>query len=182
MDANTERQPLTFTDAQGRVWDVTVTVATIKRVRALLGVDLLEAVAGKLVDQLLRDPILLADVVYAVCKPQADAAGVSDEAFGEALAGQPIDNATEALLRAIVAFCPSPTDRKNLGQAIATTNRVLEKTRELISAKLADERMETAAMQAVEREMETAFERVMTQFGDAPESSDSTPAPSPSGS
>ena len=85
----------TFTDNTGRTWTLSVTVGTIKRVRALCGVDLANIIsieAGKapnvgLLDRLASDPVLLVDVLYAVCKPEADAQNVSDEDFGRAMAG-----------------------------------------------------------------------------------------------
>ena len=61
-----------FTDNAGRKWRVAVTVDTIKRVKALRDVDLLEAVEGKLLDRLIGDPVLLCDILFIVCKPQAD--------------------------------------------------------------------------------------------------------------
>jgi lantibiotic modifying enzyme len=38
---------------------------------------------GQLLGRLADDPILLANTLYAVCKPQADERGIDDEAFGE---------------------------------------------------------------------------------------------------
>ena len=35
--------------------------------------NLLEAVEGKLLERLVADPVLLCDMIYALCKPQADA-------------------------------------------------------------------------------------------------------------
>ena len=47
----------------------------------LAGLDLLQVLDGSLIDKLIRDPVLLCDVVYAVCKPEADTQ-VTDEQFG----------------------------------------------------------------------------------------------------
>jgi len=94
----------TFKDNAGRTWTVSITVDAIKRVRGLLDVDLLEVVGGKLIDRLITDPVLLCDIVYAVCKPEADAQSVSDEDFGRAMAGDAIEHATTALLEELVSF------------------------------------------------------------------------------
>ncbi|MBI5725214.1 MAG: hypothetical protein HZA50_14740 [Planctomycetes bacterium] len=96
----------TFSDNAGRTWTVTVNVDAVKRVKTLLGVNLLEAVDGKLLEQLIGDPVLLCDVIYAVCKPQADAQKVSDEDFGRAMAGDSIELATTALLEELCDFFP----------------------------------------------------------------------------
>ena len=91
----------TFKDNAGRTWSLTLSVWTVKKVRDLLGVDLLDlggesASAQKpgLLFRLISDPVLLVDVLYVVCKDQADSASVTDEQFGRAMGGDAIDAAT----------------------------------------------------------------------------------------
>jgi len=96
-----------FMDSTGRAWSLAINVDAVKRVKALVNVDLLQAVEGKLIEQLVSDPILLCDVVYVLCKPQADQLGVSDEDFGRAMAGDAIEQATSAMLEELVDFFPS---------------------------------------------------------------------------
>jgi len=107
-----------FTDTANRRWAVDLTVATLKRVRALAGVDLMAAVGGDLLERLAGDPVLLADVLFAVVKPEADALGVTDTDFGCALAGDSIADATTALLEGLVDFFPNPR-RRLLATALA---------------------------------------------------------------
>ena len=93
----------TFRDNKRRVWTLEVNVAAIKRVRGLCKVDLNSIVevdaenrpTAHLHEQLSSDPVLLVDVLYAICKPEADKLGVSDEDFGESMAGDAIEQATE---------------------------------------------------------------------------------------
>ena len=139
----------TFTDNIDRSWDVAINVAAVKRVRDLVGVDLLEIVDGTLIEKLIRDPILLCDIVYAVCKPQADEQEIGDEDFGRAMAGDAIEHATTALLEDLVSFCPSPRDRKNLGRVLETTSRVMDKARDLIEQKLDSGELERMAEEAL---------------------------------
>ena len=101
----------TFTDVTGRPWAVTVTVDTIRRVRSLTSIDLLEVVNGTLIERLAGDPVLLCDVLYAVVKPEADTATISDIDFGRLLAGDTIEHATRALLEGLVDFFPNPRRR-----------------------------------------------------------------------
>lgn len=63
-----------FKDNSGRAWTVEINVATLKRVRGLTGVDLMQIIEGTLIEKFIRDPVLLCDVVYSICKPEADAA------------------------------------------------------------------------------------------------------------
>ncbi len=159
----------TFTDNSKRSWDVEINVAAIKRVRDLAQVDLLEIVEGKLIERLIRDPILLCDVVYAVCRPQAEQRDVSDEEFGRAMAGDAIEHATAALLEELVSFCPSPRDRKNLGRVLEATNRVMDKARDLIEQRLQSGQLD--------RMVDQALASATASSGNAPAFSESTRPP-----
>ena len=101
----------TFTDAAGRSWTVTINVDAVKRVRSLLKINLLDVVGdsgkqGGVLDQL-ADAVTLVDVLYCLVKPEADAKGVSDVQFGEAMLGDALDNASVALLEELADFFPS---------------------------------------------------------------------------
>lgn len=115
-----------FTDASGRHWVLDVTVATVRRVKRLLDVQLLDAVdpEAELCSRLGVDACLLADVLYVVCLPQADERGVSDEEFGRALAGDAIEEASEGLLRAVCDFFPNRVQR-------AVRHRMLDRAKSL---------------------------------------------------
>lgn len=100
----------TFTDNSGRQWDVAVDVTTLRRIHDLLGVDLGAMTWGALVERL-GDPVFLVDLIYVVCKPQADEMRVSDEGFGRGLGGDAVDRATQALLQAFTGFFPAAKRR-----------------------------------------------------------------------
>ncbi len=163
-----------FKDNSGRTWTVEINVATLKRVRGLTGVDLMQVIEGTLIEKLIRDPVLLCDVVYAVCKPEADAATprVSDEEFGKAMAGDAIDAATSALLDELISFCPSPRDRANLGRVLQATNRVLDKARDLTEQRI--------ATLTSEGELDKLVSRVLFEGAMPGDSSTSAPEPSAS--
>ena len=102
-----------FTDSLGRAWTLVVNMATIKRVRALCGVELNTIVevedgrpSAKLLERFSSDPVLLVDVLYAVCKPECDQRNVSDEDFGAAMAGDAVEQATDALLDEVIDLFP----------------------------------------------------------------------------
>ena len=141
-----------FIDSSGRVWVIDVSVATIKRVRTLTGVNLLEVIQGELIEQLSSDPILLADCLYAVCQPQAVREGVSDEAFGQALAGDVIDRATTALLEGLIEFFPEPK-RRLLEKATAKYRQVQTQALALVEAKLDSPELEAKILKDLEAEL-----------------------------
>ena len=159
----------TFKDNAGRQWSVEINVAALKRVRGLTGTDLMQVIEGTLIEKLIRDPVLLCDVVYAICKPEADTRTppVSDEEFGKAMAGDAIEAATTAVLEELVSFCPSPRDRANLGRVLQATTKVMERARDLVQKKLDSGELDRLA----DRLLATAG----GSSGSAPESSASTP-------
>ena len=159
----------TFKDNTGRTWNVAINVDTIKRVRAMTDVNLLEILGGSVIERLVLDPILLCDVAYAVCKPEAEQRGVSDEDFGRAMAGDAIDEASRALLEDLVDFFPSPRDRANLRKVLEANQRAMDKARDLIEA-----RLESGAL---DKEVDQMLKKAGASSGTAPASSESTQAP-----
>jgi hypothetical protein len=125
--------PQVFCDNANRKWSLAINTATIKRVKEMMGVNLLDVVGGKLMDKIASDPALFADILFVLVKPQADALGVSDVDFGESLAGDEIEAASLAFIQALVDFFPKGR-REVLGKAIAAG---LEKARKDEAALLA---------------------------------------------
>ena len=132
-----------FTDNKGRTWEIVVTVATVKRVRALCKVDLNSIVeldknnkpSAELLERLSSDPVLLVDVLYAVCKPQADKLGITDEDFGEAMAGDTIEHATTALLEEVINFFPE-SKRMVMQRILSASRKFSEAARKKLEAEL----------------------------------------------
>ncbi|MBM4019872.1 MAG: hypothetical protein FJ288_16380 [Planctomycetes bacterium] len=106
----------TFTDSQGRTWSLVVNVSAVKRVRGLLDVDLLDVAGGDLLSRLADDPCLLVDVLFALCKPEADARAVTDEEFGRGMVGGVLDEAAAALMKELLDFFPSAQRARALGR------------------------------------------------------------------
>lgn len=156
-----------FRDTEGRPWDVHVTVATVARVRRLVGVDLLDIGSEEFIKSL-NDPVSLANVLFAVCEPQALQRNISDEQFGESLAGDVLNQASRALMEAIADFFPSETQRKAL-------RRVLEEVQAL--ERMQAEMIESRMVETI-NELRAAAKKL---FGDpsiaSPELSASTPDP-----
>jgi hypothetical protein len=160
-----------FTDNEGRQWSFRLDVNVIRRVRTMTGCNLL-AIFDKADDVLGRlgaDPILLADVLYAICRPEADARNVTDEDFGRGLYGQAIADATDALLEALADFF-EPRRARLLRAILGRMQKVQAAAQELVEAKLESGTLEAAVQQALQSASEPS--------GGPPGSSASTPAPS----
>jgi len=160
-----------FTDNAGRLWTLAVNVAAIKRVRAICDVDLNSIVeldaknnpTAKLLERLSTDPVLLVDVLYAVCKEEADSRNVSDEEFGRSMAGDAIEFATAALLDEIIDFFPE-AKRKVFRRILDATRRFETKTKEALSTLLADPKLDAR--------IDAALEKLTTSSSNLPESAE----------
>ena len=146
-----------FTDNLGRAWTLVVNVATIKRVRALCSVDLnsiIEVEDGKpttkLLERLSTDPVLLVDVLYAVCKPECDSKNVTDEDFGAAMAGDAIENATSALLDEVIDFFPA-AKRLAFRKILSASRRFEQAARTRMQTMLEDGKFEEKLVSELER-------------------------------
>jgi hypothetical protein len=161
----------TFNDNAGRTWVIAINVAAIKRVQGLLKVNLYKLLDDnfKGLGELLGDIIQLVDVLYCLCKEEAEARKVSDEDFGRALAGDAITLATDAFLEELIDFFPEARARSSLRKIVAESRKVRD-------------RLLGRAEKVLEGfDADREANRLLRSFGIAPESSASTPAPSPSG-
>jgi len=150
-----------FTDNEGREWHLVVTVNDVRRLRRDVGVDLVEVVTGDLAGRLRSDVVLLCDVIYALCAEQAEQAGVTDEEFGRALAGDVIDDATRALLEELADFFPGRRG-KALRAMIDRIDRLEEMALELTGE--------------LEETLEVALRATGAPSSNSPPSAASTPA------
>jgi len=157
-----------FTDSAGRTWTVEVNVSAVKRVRGLLGVDLLDVAGGDLLSRLADDPCVLVDVLFALCKAEADAKGVTDEDFGRGMVGGVLDEASGVLMKELLDFFPSAQRAMALGRM---ARKIVEQEAALAQA-----------VEAMKPLIEAARETPGASSGNSPASSASTPAASPSAS
>jgi len=101
-----------FTDIEGTVWIVDVTVWTIKQLRAKLGVELERAgdsdeESKHILSRIFIDPVFLCDVLFVVCEKQAEKNGIDDEAFASVMKGKVLADARKALIEALINFSQS---------------------------------------------------------------------------
>jgi hypothetical protein len=112
-------------------WEIKVNVNTLKRIKALCGIDLMELISvnektgemnTELLERLSSDPVLLVDLLYATCKPQADEKNMTDEQFAEVWAGDQIEFAVNALMEEIINFFPEA--KRRLWQKINQASKI----------------------------------------------------------
>lgn len=176
MAQEEKRKSRSFKDAEGRLWVVSVNVSSIRLVRAQVGVDLYElAGAATGLMELYDDPVKLVEVIWHLCSKAASKENVSEDEFCEAMLGDAIAGATDAFEGALVDFFPD-------GKRRAILQEMMAKRREFMAAILTEEMNRVKEMDVQEAAQKiTASARPSGSSADSPESSESTPDPSPSG-
>lgn len=157
----------TFQDNKGRTWEIDVTVASIARLRAHeLGINLYEAGVPKKAEglyQRLSDPETLVRVLYVLCEPQFEkqfgagksAAEYGNE-FGEGLAGDVLDAASEAIDMALVDFFPKAR-RQTLEAATGKIREIERRTTERQIATLNHPKVEEMVTRALDKAQNEAL-------------------------
>ena len=158
-----------FQDIKGEGWQLEINTTVIKRVKSLLDVNLLSLADNNfaLLDRLSTDLVLLVDVLYVVCRDQANERNITDEEFGRRMAGDQIITARDVLIEELVDFFPDARRR-------AMMKTVTQKARELTEAILS--KGELAIAEVEKLDTQAVANSLMASFGNLPESSESTPA------
>lgn len=133
----------TFKDAKDRAWTVAISIATVRRVRDRLDIDLLSKHLPDLLEKVVGDPVHLCDVLFVCVEDEAQAAGITDEEFGRSMAGDALEGGALAFMEALRDFTPNPRDRARVGKVLATLLKAAEALRDQEEAKV---EMETARL------------------------------------
>lgn len=180
----------TFKDNTGGEWEPEVNVVTIGRVRAMLDINLLELVVPESdLGQRLTDPCLLVNVIYLLCKDQADKGEISDEEFGRLMTPPPddpdfscIEDAAQLMIEGVINFSPRgirPAHRKVLEAARTFQKKQAEKINTLVES----QGFEKMLNEEIDKQL-VAHENAQTEptgdAGNSPESSESSREDTPS--
>lgn len=171
----------TFRDNAGRVWNVAIDANAVREVRSRLDINLLSLPERdfELLTRLTTDLVLLVDVLFVVCRRQAEQLSVSDEQFGEAMYGDAIGEATNALVREVIDFFPDARRRQTLGKVIdkgeALGNLLLDRATAKLP-ELDNLNLEKIADQILATGMSSAASGLGNSSSNAPGSVASTPA------
>ena len=145
-----------FTDNQKRTWQIALNVYEMKRIRAALGIDLVNVITldknGEvkvdLIDRIANDPCLLVDILWVLCEAEAKEDGVTDVDFGSSLAGDAIEEATKAFLDELVDFFPG-AKRLFLKKAVELASKYASETKATLEKALESPELEERLKQAM---------------------------------
>jgi hypothetical protein len=159
-----------------KTWTVEINVQAVKRCRALVGVDLYGLVGDGLagLGKLLGDPVQLVDVLFVICKDEADGRKLTDEDFGRAMRGDAVQAAADAFLEELADFFPDARIRAGLAKVIQASRTLRDRTITLAT--------EEADRKLASLDYDSEARRLIASSGSSPASSASTPDRSPSAS
>jgi hypothetical protein len=171
-----------FSDINGRNWQVNLNVHTIKQIKQILNVDLLDEKAHEVLQRIAEDVCLSVDVLYLALKEQLDTANISDEEFGKSLGGDCLNEAVGALVQALINFYPNPQKREFLKRLWEKSTKHMDKTNQEMLNMLEDVRVEETIAKRMEEAKEQGIQNAISglSYTESPDSSESTPATSPS--
>jgi hypothetical protein len=158
MDAKLEQRINKFTDGENRTWTVRVTVGVIKEVRNLFQLDINEALNPQsgVIDKLADDPVMMMDVIYVCCRPQMDAKGVSVEDFSDSITGDTIEQASKALVDAVVDFFPR-SKTEVIRESLALRDKMMMRIKNKAMKELTS---------MSDKDMDRAVEKLLEKLGD----------------
>lgn len=172
-----------FLDAENRSWEPEVNVVTIGRVRSALKINLLELLLPEsTLGERLTDPCLLVDILYLLCRDQAEKMGIDDVAFGRAMTPDGIEDAWSSVLEGVVLFSPRglrPAHQKVLAKAKQYQAAAAAKIKTLVAGTEFDAMLD----RELERRLNPPEKSPTESTGDAsslPASSESSRAETPS--
>lgn len=144
----------TFKDMAGGEWELSLNFAAVKRVKDLLGIDLLsidKATDGQqpLMTVLETDITKMVEVVIAILRPALKVKDMADSAFEELIDGDTLTQMHDAFWDEVLAFYQS-LRRNDLAKAV-------EKQRSLVTAAVATmtERIEAIDVTKIVGELST---------------------------
>lgn len=112
----------TWSDSNGRQWPVVITVGKLRLTRELVGVDLLQALDGDLIADLLDDPFALTSVLWAICHRQAKKLGIALQQFERSMVGDAMDQGAFAIVSGLMDFFLRSQRKARHWETIPATN------------------------------------------------------------
>jgi len=139
----------------GQAFTLELDTPLIREVRKELDIDLVASdMSGEA--KAASDIATLVDVLWILCREQAEKNGISADVFGRGIKGDSWEAAVLALRRAIAFFSPSSSRSIRLAQ-IAAEERLQRAGAAAALAKMTDEK----AMQAIENHITAEVDRAM---------------------
>lgn len=119
-----------FVDSKKREWELEVTIGGINRVKSRCKLELLDFGKDGFLKTLIDDPLMQAEMFWALLEPQAKEQSITKDDFADSLTGEIIDDMTKVFLEEITDFFR--------GSKKTAAKTVLAKTNLLVETAYAD--------------------------------------------
>jgi len=168
-----------FTDTEGRVWNVQLTVHLVKEVKQRLDVDLLDEQVHETLTLLTGDIVKSVDILYVLCSHQADKNEISDIEFGQSLYGDVLFEGINAMVEALIDFFPNPKKRVWIRRLWEKATNHMDKTNDQMLELLEDEKIEQEMDQQMAKTKKQAISDAISGLKSTSslDSSESIPTP-----
>ena len=158
----------TFKDTAGREWMVAIDAPSIMRIRETCDPQFMlnDANENNTYSRMQEDPVVLCRVLFELCLKQRQERDISEEAFYLGIIGDVIDDATAALLKAILSFSPRRT--RELLEAFADKEtRIQHLLSQTALDKIKDPQIEERMLTAAKARIDAAIEGYLTPLKSA---------------
>ena len=124
----------TFTDKQGEQWQIDLNFGTVRNLKKITNIDLVEDKVGDKSASVLLvgDPYTQADLLWGLCKSQAEENGITEEQFYQRL---PYQEAEAAFWKEWENFFQS-LGRTERAEALAAIRKAQAKAVEMVTEKV----------------------------------------------
>jgi len=155
-----------FKDKDGNVYTFHISPGSIKRCVDIAKVSPLDIFApddAETARRIVDHPEIVADILYACCKPELDGKNISAEQFGESLNGDSLEEGLEAIKDEVVGF--SPTSKRQVLQTLRTQQGKMETAAAaLVMEKLTD----PVLLKQVDQKMRRDLDELLQKHGLTP--------------
>ena len=162
----------TFKDKNKNDWTIELTIGSARRVKADTEIDLINAISLEKdgasiseIEKLINNPFKLVDVLFSLCRNQAEKNSISDVDFADLFDADAIEAAANALVEEIILFSPA-AKRKALMKLYQTAQRIAAKNEAELEKILESDELEPQIEEALKK-----------SYIDSPESSESIRIP-----
>lgn len=169
----------TFKDRNNRDWIIEWDGPILETIEQETGFDISPEDGSGLIEACVKG-VTVVRICWFFCQKQAEAANVTDEAFGHAMAsGEVIEGAEKALKQALTDFT-RPSRRGVLTANLTTQERVTEETLAAYVAKVSDPETRKQIVDAAKAGMTDTLAEIKTRMKASRSSANATPATSES--
>ncbi len=161
-----------FTDNLSRVWHFGINAYVVKVIKDLVKVDIYRLIDDNFrpLSELLMDTVRFVDLLWVLCREQAQARDVSERSFAEGLGGDALQDAAEAFTQELIDFFPDRSGRAAV--------RKLHQTQKELARLMAEQAAEQLSLLDPEVEAKKIFRQmIQTDQAEPKNSSGSAPVP-----